>query len=171
MIDNKIFEIMDVYIFKFVIYRMIAYILPMILDIKILINLVFIFKIIAAAYKMILFMITFSKKITSKYIVIFITFFLFIYCTTKYLKILSFFSMNHNYLKKKKGYYDSLSHYIFLFLFFLKNAGMSKSPCEELSVDAGIEFIFLSHVLFTNVSTLAELRASGFSNPVAMTVI
>ena len=98
IIDNKIFEIMDVYIFKFVIYKMIAYILPIILDMNILINLVFIFKIIEAAYKIILFMITFSKKITSKYIVIFITFFLFIYCTTIHLKILSFFSMCHNYL-------------------------------------------------------------------------
>ena len=35
----------------------------------------------------------------------------------------------------------------------------------------GIEFIFLSHCLFTKLSTLEATLASGFSNPVAITVI
>ena len=43
-----------------------------------------------------------------------------------------------------------VSNYIFLFLFFLKKEGISKSFCDELaSVLDGIEFIFFSQVLET----------------------
>ena len=45
-------------------------------------------------------------------------------------------------------------YYKFLFLFFLKNAGISKSFCDVLtSALDGIEFIFFSHVFDTMLST------------------
>ena len=59
-----------------------------------------------------------------------------------------------------------------MFLFFLKKEGMSKSFCELfVSELAGIEFIFFSHVFETILSTPILEIGSGFSNPVAITVI
>ena len=65
-----------------------------------------------------------------------------------------------------------LNFYIFLFLFLRKNAGISKSPCEEFTSDAGIELDFFSQDDFPiKLSTVDAVRDSGFSNPVAITVI
>ena len=62
--------------------------------------------------------------------------------------------------------------YKFLFLFFLKNEGMSKSFCDEfVSEFDGIQFIFFSQVFDTNLSTPTFDVDSFFSNPVAITVI
>ena len=41
-----------------------------------------------------------------------------------------------------------LLNYIFLFLFLRKNAGISKSPCEEFISVVGIELVFFSQDLF-----------------------
>ena len=66
----------------------------------------------------------------------------------------------------------SLYYYIFLFLFFLKKEGISKSFCDGfVSVLAGIELIFFSHVFDTILSTPILEIGSFFSNPVAITVI
>lgn len=59
------FTIIVVYIANFVRYVIIAYILPIILDIIILVTFGFIFNIIEVAYKIIEFIIKFSKNIIS----------------------------------------------------------------------------------------------------------
>ena len=65
-----------------------------------------------------------------------------------------------------------VSNYIFLFLFFLKKEGISKSFCDAFtSLLDGIELIFFSHVLETMLSTPILEIGSFFSKPVAITVI
>ena len=65
IIDKSIFDNTDVYIGNWVVYVIIAYKLPTTLPIITLINLGFIFKIIAVAYKIIVFITKFSKNIIS----------------------------------------------------------------------------------------------------------
>ena len=69
IIDKMPFDIAEVYIGISDIYVIIAYILPSVLANTILIQLDFIFNIIAVAYNIIAFIIKFSKNITSIYIV------------------------------------------------------------------------------------------------------
>ena len=66
---NIIFEINELYILIFDMYKMIAYSAPIELEIINLITFTFIFNIIDVAYNIMLFIIRFSKKITSIYIV------------------------------------------------------------------------------------------------------
>ena len=67
-----------------------------------------------------------------------------------------------------KSLNNIFSSYIFLFLFFLKNDGISKSFCDEVTSELdGIELIFFSHVFDTMLSTPILEIGSFFANPVA----
>ncbi len=66
---NIVFEINELYILIFEMYKMIAYSAPIALEMSNLMTFTLIFNIIDVAYNIMQFIIRFSKKITSIYIV------------------------------------------------------------------------------------------------------